>query len=72
MHFISLDIPDVLHIQHQRHEDERGCFMELFRHQDFTQQCGDLCFVQDNRRRSRQGTLRGLHHQRGRSQGKLV
>lgn len=60
MHFISLDIPDVLHIQHQhqhqhqRHEDERGCFMEmeLFRYQDFTQQCGDLCFVQDNLSRS--------------------
>ena len=72
MHFISLKIPDVLHIQHQRHEDERGCFMELFRHQDFTQQCGDLCFVQDNLSRSRQGTLRGLHYQRGRPQGKLV
>ncbi|WP_395949805.1 dTDP-4-dehydrorhamnose 3,5-epimerase [Aeromonas mytilicola subsp. aquatica] len=72
MHFISLGIPDVLHIQHKRHEDERGCFMELFRHQDFTQQCGDLCFVQDNLSRSRQGTLRGLHYQRERPQGKLV
>ncbi len=46
--------------------------MELFRHETFTQRCGDFCFVQDNLSRSRQGTLRGLHYQRRKSQGKLV
>lgn len=72
MHFISLKIPDVIQIRHQRHPDERGDFMELFRHDLFTRRCGDFCFVQDNLSRSRQGTLRGLHYQRQRPQGKLI
>lgn len=72
MHFISLKIPDVIQIIHPRHHDERGDFMELFRHELFTWRCGDFCFVQDNLSRSRQGTLRGLHYQIERPQGKLV
>ena len=72
MHFISLKIPDVIQIRHQRYPDERGDFMELFRHDLFTRRCGDFCFVQDNLSRSRQGTLRGLHYQIERPQGKLV
>lgn len=72
MHFISLKIPDVIQIRHQRHPDERGDFMELFRHDLFTRRCGDFYFVQDNLSRSRQGTLRGLHYQRQRPQGKLI
>ncbi|OZG43605.1 dTDP-4-dehydrorhamnose 3,5-epimerase [Aeromonas sp. A35_P] len=72
MHFISLKIPDVVQIIHQRHYDERGDFMELFRHDLFTRRCGDFGFVQDNLSRSRQGTLRGLHYQRQKPQGKLV
>lgn len=46
--------------------------MELFRHDLFTRRCGEFCFVQDNLSRSRQGTLRGLHYQIERPQGKLV
>jgi len=72
MHFISSNIPDVIQIRHQRHPDERGDFMELFRHDLFTRRCSDFCFVQDNLSRSRQGTLRGLHYQRQRPQGKLI
>ena len=72
MHFISLKIPDVIQIIHPRHHDERGDFMELFRHEIFTRRCGDFCFVQDNLSRSRQGTLRGLHYQREKPQGKLI
>ena len=72
MQFIPLNIPDVLCIRHQYHEDDRGGFMELFRHQALMQRCGDVCFVQDNLSRSRQGVLRGLHFQRDRPQGKLV
>lgn len=72
MHFISLKIPDVILIRHQRYQDERGDFMELFRHDLFTRRCGEFCFVQDNLSRSRQGTLRGLHYQIERPQGKLV
>ena len=79
MHFISLKIPDVIQIIHPRHHDERGSFMELFRQQDFVAHCcrnrgdcGDVNFVQDNLSCSRQGTLRGLHYQIERPQGKLV
>ena len=72
MHFISLKIPDVIQIRHQRYPDERGDFMELFRHDLFTRRCGDFYFVQDNLSRSRQGALRGLHYQRQRPQGKLI
>ncbi len=46
--------------------------MELFRHDLFTRRCGDFGFVKDNLSRSRQGTLRGLHYQRQKPQGKLV
>ena len=79
MHFISLKIPDVIQIIHPRHHDERGSFMELFRQQEFVAHCcrnrgdcADVNFVQDNLSCSRQGTLRGLHYQIERPQGKLV
>ncbi|WP_270836035.1 dTDP-4-dehydrorhamnose 3,5-epimerase [Aeromonas sp. QDB30] len=80
MEFISLAIPDVVLIKHRQYADERGSFMELFRQQEFAAYfsghgvdgCNDICFVQDNLSRSRQGTLRGLHYQVERPQGKLV
>lgn len=79
MEFISLAIPDVVLIKHRQYADERGSFMELFRHQEFVAHCcrnrgdrGDVNFVQDNLSCSRQGTLRGLHYQIERPQGKLV
>ncbi|WP_434663109.1 dTDP-4-dehydrorhamnose 3,5-epimerase [Aeromonas sp. NJAU223] len=72
MHLTSLNIPDVLLVHHLCYEDERGSFMELFRHEAFRQRCGDFIFVQDNLSRSRQGTLRGLHYQQEKPQGKLV
>ena len=80
MEFLSLAIPDVLLIKHRQYVDERGDFMELFRQQDFVahscqdsgNKSGDVNFVQDNLSRSHQGTLRGLHYQVERPQGKLV
>ena len=65
-------------IKHRRYADDRGSFMELFRQQEFAAYfsgygvdgCRDICFVQDNLSRSRQGTLRGLHYQVERPQGK--
>lgn len=72
MEFLSLAIPDVVLIKHRHYVDERGDFMELFRKRDFKRHCGDYHFVQDNLSRSRQGTLRGLHYQVERPQGKLV
>lgn len=72
MKFNALSIPDVKLIHHISHQDERGELMELFRQNEFAKSCGDFTFVQDNMSHSRQGTLRGLHYQVERPQGKLV
>ncbi|WP_270831536.1 dTDP-4-dehydrorhamnose 3,5-epimerase [Aeromonas sp. QDB03] len=72
MKFEGLSIFDVKLIRHAIHKDARGELVELFRYSDFVDHCGDFTFVQDNLSRSRQGTLRGLHYQVERSQGKLV
>lgn len=72
MEFSSLAISDVLLIKHRQHIDKRGNLVELFRQQEFATYCGDIKFVQDNLSHSCQGTLRGLHYQIDRKQGKLV
>jgi dTDP-4-dehydrorhamnose 3,5-epimerase len=52
--------------------DGRGFFMEIYNRRSFDEL--DICapFVQCNRSRSRRGTLRGLHFQKCRPQGKLL
>ena len=53
--------------------DERGWFTESFNAQDFSEATGlDVSFVQDNHSFSRQWTLRGMHYQLEKTQGKLV
>ncbi|MDR1944044.1 MAG: dTDP-4-dehydrorhamnose 3,5-epimerase [Synergistaceae bacterium] len=52
--------------------DGRGFFMETWSERCFSEQGIGAGFVQDNRSRSRRGTLRGLHFQKTRPQGKLV
>ena len=53
--------------------DERGWLFESFNARDFFSATGlDLNFVQDNHSYSRQWTLRGLHYQHEKTQGKLV
>ena len=52
--------------------DARGFFMETFNRKSFEELGVDADFVQCNRSRSVRGTLRGLHFQRTRPQGKLV
>ena len=52
--------------------DERGFFMESWNAQTFREAGLDLEFVQDNRSRSEQGILRGMHYQTQHTQGKLV
>ena len=52
--------------------DARGFFMELFRARRYLDAGIDLPFVQDNFSRSVKDTLRGLHFQEPRPQGKLV
>ena len=66
-------IADVLIIEPKVFGDERGWFTESFNSQDFSKATGlSINFVQDNHSFSRQSTLRGMHYQLEKTQGKLV
>ena len=66
-------ISDVLIIESKVFGDERGWVMESFNVHDFMAATGlAINFVQDNHSFSRQWTLRGLHYQLEKPQGKLV
>ena len=54
------------------HRDERGFFLETYNRADLATAGVTTDFVQDNHSRSRLGTVRGLHFQRGAGQAKLV
>jgi dTDP-4-dehydrorhamnose 3,5-epimerase len=72
MKITPTEIPDVLLIEPAVHRDGRGFFLETW-HRDRYRAAGiGPDFVQDNHSRSTRGTLRGLHGQRQRPQGKLV
>jgi dTDP-4-dehydrorhamnose 3,5-epimerase len=66
------EIPDVLVVEPQVFEDQRGFFMETYQAQKFSESGITHSFVQDNHSRSKQRTLRGLHYQIYHVQGKLV
>lgn len=54
-------------------KDNRGFFLETFHAERYRSMLGiEVPFVQDNWSRSVKGTLRGLHFQNPRAQGKLV
>ncbi len=72
MRFLPTEIPDVLLIEPQVFGDSRGFFMETWHAVKFAAAGLDLHFVQDNHSKSVQGTLRGLHYQIEKPQGKLV
>lgn len=72
MNYEKLAIPDVVLMTPRVFGDERGFFLETFRHSEFVEHCGDYRFVQDNHSKSGQGILRGLHYQLQQPQGKLV
>jgi len=71
MEILPLSIPDVLLIRPRVHGDERGFFVEVWQHDRYAA-AGMGPFVQLNHSRSATGTLRGLHFQWERPQGKLV
>lgn len=71
--FRRLEIPDVIMIEPGVFRDERGFFMESYKHSEFAAFGIKERFVQDNHSRSKKGVLRGLHYQNPpRAQGKLV
>jgi dTDP-4-dehydrorhamnose 3,5-epimerase len=68
----ATSIPEVLVIEPVVHRDGRGFFLETWRDERYRGAGIGGVFVQDNHSRSSRGTLRGLHAQMRRPQGKLV
>jgi dTDP-4-dehydrorhamnose 3,5-epimerase len=70
--FVPTALPEVVRVEPDVHRDARGFFVETWRADRWD--AGGVAgpFVQDNHSRSRAGTVRGLHAQRNRPQGKLV
>ena len=72
MRVVPTAIPEVLILEPDVHKDGRGFFLETY-HADRYREHGIVGpFVQDNHSRSIAGTLRGLHLQLRRPQGKLI
>ncbi|RJR41807.1 MAG: dTDP-4-dehydrorhamnose 3,5-epimerase [Desulfobacteraceae bacterium] len=65
-------LPEIVVIEPDVFKDDRGFFMECYHLEKFEKAGIGARFVQDNRSRSRKGTLRGLHYQIRRAQGKLI
>ncbi len=69
----ALEIPDVVLLEPEIHEDRRGYVFEAWNEGGFRDLIGDHDpFVQDNESRSMAGVIRGLHYQLPNPQGKLV
>lgn len=73
MEYIETDIAGVFILKPRIFHDERGYFMETYRHNDFMAHIGEVDFVQDNESSSSYGVIRGLHFQNmPHAQSKLV
>jgi len=75
INYKSLNIPDVVLIEPQVFDDERGYFFEPYNKKKFNDEVflKDIEFVQDNFSFSKQNVIRGLHYQTAPfEQGKLV
>ncbi len=73
MQIEPLKIPGLFLMTPKRHDDARGFFMEVYRH-DVLKAAGvyDGIFVQQNHSYSKKGVLRGLHTQWDPPLGKLI
>ena len=65
-------LPGVLIIDPQVHRDGRGFFVETYHQDRYREQGITSVFVQDNHSRSAGRTIRGLHLQLRKPQGKLI
>ena len=71
--FKRFSIAGVILIEPKVFYDERGFFIETYKHSDFVRYGIKGHFVQDNHTRSKKNVIRGLHYQKNpRAQGKLV
>ena len=65
MKFIRTDIEGVVIIEPRVFNDARGYFMESWKKDLFSEEIGEINFIQDNESKSSYGVLRGLHYQKG-------
>ena len=72
MNVLTTDLSGVLIIEPKTFGDSRGFFFESYRQDRYRDAGINADFVQDNCSRSCRGTLRGLHYQLTKPQGKLV
>jgi dTDP-4-dehydrorhamnose 3,5-epimerase len=72
MEFVATTLPDVLLVKPSVLVDSRSSFMEVHEARKFAAARIPHVFVHDNQSQSQRATLRGLHHQIRRPQGKLV
>ena len=72
MDIVATPLDGVLCIKPKVWGDARGFFVETWQQKRYEDAGITLPFVQDNASRSVRGTLRGLHFQKNRPQGKLV
>jgi len=72
MKFESTKLPGVIRIVPEFHRDSRGYFIESWQSEKYAGAGIETRFVQENFSHSVKGTLRGLHYQVERPQGRLV
>ena len=72
MRFTETSIPGVILVEPDVHRDARGFFLETFHARKYSAAGIPESFVQDNHSSSTWRTLRGLHMQLRRPQGKLI
>lgn len=72
MRFERLEIHDVVMVEPRVRGDSRGFFLESWQERLFAEAGISAHFVQENHSRSARHTLRGLHYQLRKPQGKLV
>lgn len=72
MSFVGDQFPDVVVFEPRVHHDSRGYFLESWNERAFRRAGIEATFVQHNHSHSIPGTVRGLHYQLTRPQGKLV
>jgi dTDP-4-dehydrorhamnose 3,5-epimerase len=71
--FTFTHLKEVFLIKPMIFDDDRGYFLESYKHSDFKKNGIPENFVQDNHSHSTKGVLRGLHYQiNPKAQGKLV
>ncbi len=72
MKLVPTELGGLIIIEPDVFRDARGFFLETYHQRKYAEAGLPAAFVQDNHSRSARGTLRGLHAQRRKPQGKLV